>query len=78
MADLSHLVEDLKRSRDEIRLQIHLGSKEAQDEWSALERRWQDFEREAQLDRSTKDVRDAVGILGAELKEAYGRVRKAL
>lgn len=78
MPEFTKLVEDLKRTRDEIRLQIHLASKELQEEWAEIESRWSAFESKAELDKSAKDVNDAVKILGAELKEALTKVRKAL
>lgn len=78
MPDFSNLIEDLKRTRDEIKLKIHLGSKDLQTEWSETEKRWEDFERKADLDRSAKDVGDALQILGSELRDAFQRVRKAL
>lgn len=78
MPDLTKLAEDLKRARDEIRLKIHLGSKEVQDEWSELEQRWNSFESRAEFDKSAKDVGDALKILGSELKDAYTRIRRAL
>ena len=78
MPEFTKLVDDLKRTRDEIRLQIHLGSKELQEEWAEIESRWSTFESKAELDKSVKDVNDAVKILGAELHEALTRVRKAL
>jgi hypothetical protein len=78
MPDISNILEDLKRTRDEIALKIHLGSKDIQREWSELEKRWNAFERKAELDRSAKDVGDALKILGSELKDAFHRVRRAL
>lgn len=78
MPEFTKLVEDLKRTRDEIRLQIHLGSRELQEEWAEIESRWSAFESKAELDKSVRDVNDAVKILGAELNEALTRVRKAL
>lgn len=78
MLDFAMLAEDIKRTRDEIQLKIHLGSKEVQDEWSELEQRWTSFESKAQLDKSARDVSDAVKILGSELKDAYTRIRQAL
>ena len=78
MPEFAKLVEDLKRTRDEIRLQIHLASKEMQEEWAEIESRWSAFESKAELDKSTRDVNDAVHILGSELKEALTRIRKAL
>jgi hypothetical protein len=78
MPDTAKLMEDLKRTRDEIKLKIHLGSKDVQNEWSELEKRWSAFESKAELDKSAKDVSDAVKILGSELKDAFRRVRQAL
>ena len=78
MPDFSNLIEDLKRTRDEIKLKIHLGSKDLQTEWSEIEKRWENFERKAEIDRSAKDVGDALQILGSELRDAFQRVRKAL
>lgn len=78
MPDFAKLAEDVKRTRDEIKLKIHLGSKEVQDEWSELENRWSAFESKAELDKSAKDVSDAVKILASELKDAYARIRRAL
>jgi len=78
MADLQKISEDLKRIRDEIKLKIHLGSKEAQDEWSGLEQRWKSFREKAELDRTAGDLGGTVKKLGADLKSAYERIRKAL
>ncbi len=78
MPDLVKLAEDIKRTRDEIRLKIHLCSKEVQDEWSWLEQRWNSFETRAELGRSARDVGGALKILGFELKDAFARIRRAL
>jgi hypothetical protein len=78
MADLKKMYEDAKRLRDEIVLKVHLGSRDVQDEWARLEQRWKEFEVEAQLERSAKDVQAASEILGSELKSAYSRIRQAL
>jgi hypothetical protein len=43
MPEMQEFIDDLKTARDEARLQIHLGSKEAQDEWAAIEKRWHTF-----------------------------------
>lgn len=78
MPELSKLLDELKTARDEIKLKIHLGGKDAKDQWEAAEARWEAFQVKAQLSQSAADVGDAVEILGSELKEAYQRVRKAL
>lgn len=65
-------------ARDEIKLKIHLGAKDLQDEWRNVEARWDSFAAKAKIEQSAKDVGDALGILGAELKDAFERIRKAL
>lgn len=78
MADFDKFAEELKQNYDELKLKVHLGSKDAQDEWTELQERWNHFESEANLKKSREDVGDAVEILGSELKDAFDRIRKAL
>ncbi|MDO6965192.1 hypothetical protein [Rhizobium alvei] len=78
MADVSKLVDDLKQTYDEIKLKAHLGSKDAQDEWEGLQQKWQHFQSQAELQKSAADVGDALKILGNEISEAFGRIRKSL
>ena len=78
MSDFDDLVADLKQKRDELRLKIHLGSKEAQDEWEELEEKMQEFSSRAELCRKGAGVADALGMLGQELKLGYKRIRNAI
>ncbi len=78
MPDIKKMADALKQDYDELKLKIHLGSKDAQDEWSELQERWNSFESKAALKKSTQDVGDAIEILGSELKDAFSRIRKAL
>ncbi|MCY0095349.1 hypothetical protein [Hoeflea ulvae] len=78
MADLNKMTEELKQNYDEIKLKVHLGSKDAQDEWDELQERWRHFESQANLKKSKEDLGDALEILGSELKQAFDRIRKAL
>ena len=78
MADVGKLGEDLKRLRDEIKLKIHLGSKEAQNEWADLEKRWKAFRERAELNRTAGELGSTVKQLGSDLKTAYERIRKAI
>lgn len=78
MSDLTTITNEIRQARDEIRLKIHLGSMDLQDEWSVLEKRWQSFEAQARLRNSAQDIGTAVQLLGSELKTAYQRLNKAL
>ena len=78
MGDFEDLVADLKQKRDELRLKIHLASKEAQDEWEELEEKMQEFSSKAELGKTGEGLGDALGKLGQELKLGYKRVRSAI
>ena len=77
MADIDKLMEDLKRTRDELRLQLHLATREAEDEWGNLTGEWDKFLTRAQFDKSSEEVGDAAKELGLRMKAAYDRMRKA-
>jgi vacuolar-type H+-ATPase subunit D/Vma8 len=78
MGDFEDLVADLKQKRDELRLKIHLASKEAQDEWEELEEKMQDFSSKAELGKTGEGLGEALGKLGEELKLGYKRIRSAI
>jgi hypothetical protein len=78
MPDMHKLVEDLKTIRDEAKLKIHLGSKDAQDEWGKLEKRWHAFKMKAELEKGASELSGSVKQVGSELKQAYTRLRAAL
>ena len=78
MADLDKLMEDLRNAREELRLQLHLAGKEAEDEWSDLTSEWDRFLSKSQFDRSADEVGDAAKQLGLRMKDAYDRMKKAV
>ena len=85
MADIDELLEELKQKRDELRVQIHLASKEVKDEWEDLEKKMEDFSgkakqftEDAELKKTGAGLGEALGTLGHELKRGYERVRDAL
>lgn len=85
MADIDELVEELKQKRDELRVQMHLASKEVKDEWEDLEKKMEDFSgkakqftEDAELKKTGAGLGEALGTLGQELKRGYERVRDAL
>lgn len=78
MSDIDDLIQQIKQRRDELRVQIHLASKEVQDEWEELEDKMEDFASKAKLGETGEGVGQALGQLGHELKQGYERVRDAI
>jgi vacuolar-type H+-ATPase subunit D/Vma8 len=78
MADFDDIVEELKQKRDELRVQIHLASKEVQEDWSELEGKMEHFTNKAHLGDTGEGVGKALGQLGHELKLGYERIRDAI
>ena len=80
---VSNLIRDLKQERDEIALQIHLGKKEAQDQWIDVQNKLTELEQrfdsvKGAVEESGEDVWDALKLLGSEIKDGFGRVRDAI
>lgn len=74
---------ELRRQRDEIRLQLHLGKAELKEEWEVLERKWEHLEErmEGVADEArdaSREVGAAFGLVADELGEAYRRIRSRL
>ncbi len=78
MSDIDELVRELKKRRDELRVQMNLASKELKEEWNDLEARMEKFSARARLDKTGEGVGAALGQLGNELKVGYERIRDAL
>lgn len=78
MGDFDEMLAQLKQKRDELRVQIHLASKEVQEEWQELEEKMEDFSGRAKLGETGEGVGKALGELGHELKLGYQRVRDAI
>ena len=78
MADIDDLLEELKQKRDELRVQMHLASKEAQVEWEDLEEKMKEFSRRAELEKTGEGLGNALQNLGHELMQGYRRMRKAV
>ncbi|NOD48489.1 MULTISPECIES: hypothetical protein [Ruegeria] len=78
MADIAKWMDDLKQTRDELRLQLHLGAKEAEDEWESLMRDWDSFLSKSQFEKSEDEVGEAARELGLKMKAAYERMKKAV
>ncbi|WP_421853063.1 hypothetical protein [Oricola sp.] len=70
--------DDLKRLRDELRLQLHLASMEAEEEWDRLTGDWDRFVSRAELEKSAEEVGEAARQLGLRMKDAFDRMRKGM
>lgn len=77
MSDFDDWVASLKQKRDEMKVQMHLASKEAEEEWDELVTDWDKFVRKTQLDKSADEVGEAARELGLRLKTAFDRMRKS-
>lgn len=80
---IQKLVQDLKRQRDELRLQMHLANLELRNEWDKMDGKLAELTRRSQpvraaVGESAEDVWDAVKKLGSEIKDGFDRIRKAL
>lgn len=85
MTDFDELIEELKQKRDELRVRIHLASKNIKDDWDELERKMDDFADKARqfsdaakLQETGEGIGDALGQLGNELKRGYRRIMDAV
>lgn len=75
------VVERLRRERDELRLQLHLGTAEARDEWSKVEAKWAEVEArlpqlEAELRDGGQNLRAALDLVTEEISSRYERIRR--
>jgi hypothetical protein len=76
MANISKMMKDLKQRRDELKLQLHLASKEAEDEWEDLMSEWDKFLSRSQFDKSADEVGESARQLGLRMKSAYDNMKK--
>jgi hypothetical protein len=80
---VAKLIEELTRQRDELRLQIHLGSVEAKEQLRKLEDQLRQLSerfaptKEA-VGESAENVWEALVILGGEIKTGFERIWKSL
>lgn len=79
----SEEVDDLRRVRDELRVQIHLGKEEAKERWEELERRWHHLESKLKVVRegsreSLEDIGEAARMLLGEIRRGYRHLRELL
>ena len=76
-------VDDLRRVRDELRVQAHLGKAEMRERWEALDRALQALERRAKrtsraAEQPLQQLEDDVRKLARDLRDGYRRIREAI
>ncbi len=78
MIDLKKMMAELQQKRDEIKLQLHLGSMEAEQEWDGLVSEWDKFLSTTQFEKTAEEVGDAARELGLKMKAAYDGAKKSV
>ena len=76
-------LEGLRATRDELRVRVHLGKLDAQDQWEQIEKQWQHVESKLNLAGETgrevaEDIGEAASVAVEEMKEGYAKLRKLL
>lgn len=76
-------MESLRRTRDELQVQMHLARAELKEEWEKAETKWSRLEGEVHRlrDRAaapTKELKHAVTELANDIGESYARIVEAL
>jgi hypothetical protein len=78
MVDIKEVMQEIKQSRDELALHMHLASLEIREEWDELEDQWGTFKARVDLEQTAEGVGGALVQLGHELKGGYQRLRRAI
>jgi CBS domain-containing membrane protein len=76
-------MEALRRTRDELRVQVHLGAAEAKELWERVEKKWHEAESRARhvaktAEEPLQDVREAASQLLEEIRDGYKKIRSSL
>jgi hypothetical protein len=81
--EISELLKQLERQRNELSLKLSLAGMEARDEWERLEKKWRHLKDSVPPIRAGPDAmaEGAIGTLkeaAEEIREGYVRLRKRL
>jgi predicted nucleic acid-binding Zn-ribbon protein len=76
-------LDDLRRIRDELRVQAHLGRAEMRERWETLERSLKDLDEKAKratraAEPALRQLEQDVRNLATDLREGYRRIRDAI
>ena len=80
---LKDTIEELKKHREELQLQLHLAKSDIKDEWDELEEKmvhlqskFSTLKKEAA--ESSKEIGVALSLVADEIAEAYKRIKRRL
>jgi predicted nucleic acid-binding Zn-ribbon protein len=76
-------LDDLRRMRDELRVQAHLGKREMRERWEALERSMDELDKKAKrasraAEPALRQLEQDVRKLATDLRDGYRRIRDAI
>lgn len=76
-------LEDLRATRDELRVRLHLGKLDAQEQWEKVEKQWQHVESKLKLvgeagREAAEGIGEATSLVIEEMKAGYSKLRKLL
>ena len=77
------LFKELDTERGKLEVQLHLLSMDAKEEWSELEKRFEEFKTKASAvaevtEESAGDVGEALKLVAEELREGYKKIRSSM
>ena len=80
--NLDELIADLKQKRDELRVQMNLGSMELRDEvgeeWEEVQHKLRNFDARAELEDAREEISEELGELADDIKEGFEKLKKAI
>lgn len=76
-------LKSLQTTRDELRVRLHLGKLDAQEQWEQIEKQWQHVESKLKVAGEAGreiagDIGEAASLTIGEIKEGYAKLRKLL
>lgn len=82
-SSLEDLIGKLKQERDELKLQMHLASMDARDEYDRISGKIEELSDQYEpvrdaLEETAGNIWSALGLAAGELKAGFQRVRKAI
>jgi uncharacterized membrane protein YukC len=80
---LQQLIHDLTQQRDELKLNMHLGSQDAKDQMEKMEEKLYQLKKRLEpvqqaAGESAEHIWEAVQLLAGEVKDGFDRIRKSL